>query len=224
VLERVFEPFFTTKEVGKGSGLGLSQVYGFVQQSGGHVAVASELGAGTRFSLYLQASEAPAAQQREVSGPADVQGHGERILVVEDDPGVLALTVDLLSGLNYRVLTATHAQAALDLLQAGEPIDLIFSDVVMPGGISGVQLAQAARKVRPDVRILLTSGYTGEVAPYSAGEFELIDKPYDRDTLGVKLRQLCEAPGAEPAASQVQSEPKRKSRAGARKASVASAG
>src|SRR5262249_52603687 len=136
VMERGFEPFFTTKEVGKGSGLGLSQVYGFVRQSGGCVAVDSEVGEGTGFRLYLPPSEAtPQLEAPEGS---------ERLLVVEDDPAVLALGVEMLTGLGYEVLTAPDAPTALEVLERDEPIDLLFSDVVMPGGASGVQLARAA--------------------------------------------------------------------------------
>jgi CheY-like chemotaxis protein len=192
VLERVFEPFFTTKEVGKGSGLGLSQVYGFVRQSGGFVTAESRVGAGTRFQLYLPSSQeaaveraAPAGQQRAA------RGKSERILVVEDDAPVLALTVELLTGLGYQVTTANDATAALDVLKSEAPVDLMFSDIVMPGGISGVQLARLARDLRPDMKVVLTSGYVGAAAQ-DGGDFELIDKPYERSVLANKLREVLD--------------------------------
>ena len=199
VLERVFEPFFTTKEVGKGSGLGLSQVYGFVRQSGGFVTAESKLGAGTRFLLYLPASlETPAERPVTAEPQAAARGRSERILVVEDDEPVLALTVEMLGGLGYRITTARDAPSALQVLKGDEPFDLLFSDVVMPGGISGVQLAHMARELRPGLKVLLTSGYVGEAG--QGEEFDLMDKPYERTALANKLRELLDAPAApEPA-------------------------
>jgi PAS domain S-box-containing protein len=163
VRERVFEPFFTTKEVGKGSGLGLSQVYGFVRQSEGDILLTSEPGQGTCFTLRLPACEAgPEAVEPEARQAALLEGGHERILVVEDDATVLSLTTDMLTGLGYQVTSATHAAEALAVLHSGAEIDLLFSDVVMPGGVSGVSLARTARELRPDLRVLLTSGFVGE--------------------------------------------------------------
>jgi PAS domain S-box-containing protein len=191
---RAFEPFFTTKEVGKGSGLGLSQVYGFVNQSEGHVRVDSAVGDGTIFRLLLPTSQQPAqALNNEVSS-ATLEGGSEKLLVVEDDPQVLALTVDVLAGLGYRVATATHAAEAMDILNADPDIDLLFSDVVMPGGVSGVALARQAHEKRPDLRVLLTSGFVGDRGVLGAGDFPLLDKPYEAGVLAVKLRQLLTAP------------------------------
>jgi signal transduction histidine kinase len=192
-LERIFEPFFTTKEVGKGSGLGLSQVYGFVQQSGGHITVKSEAGKGAVFQLFLKMSdqdlhEAPEVKDGEAVAPA--QG---RLLVVEDDPQVLAVTVAVLTELGYQVVTAPNAQVALERLEAGEPVDLLFSDVVMPGGCNGVELARRAKVMRPELKVLLSSGYVGEAASLAAESFELIDKPYERATLAQRLAQLLGA-------------------------------
>jgi signal transduction histidine kinase/CheY-like chemotaxis protein len=189
-LERIFEPFFTTKEVGKGSGLGLSQVYGFVQQSGGHITVKSEAGKGAAFNLFLRMSEqelyeAPETREGEAVAPA--QG---KLLVVEDDPQVLAVTVAVLTELGYQVVTASNAQIALDRLEAGEEVDLLFSDVVMPGGVNGVELARRAKALRPDLKVLLSSGYVGEAVSHAAAAFELIDKPYERSTLAQRLAQL----------------------------------
>jgi CheY-like chemotaxis protein len=188
----VFEPFFTTKEVGKGSGLGLSQVYGFVRQSGGHVEAESTPGEGTAFRLYLPVSDAAAAVRTDVRKPTAKPGRSERILVVEDDEQVLALTVEMLSELKYQVVTARDAAAALDILRSDEPVDVMFSDVVMPGGLSGVQLAQQACEVRPNLKVLLTSGYVGDGRAQLTDEFPLIEKPYERAALATKLRELCD--------------------------------
>ena len=189
-LERIFEPFFTTKDVGKGSGLGLSQVYGFVQQSGGHIIVDSTLGSGSSFRLFLKMSDRD-LEVATVAAPADALRPGSgRLLVVEDDPQVLAVTVQVLRELGYEVITATHAQAALDRLETGEAVDLLFSDVVMPGGCNGVELARRAKAMRPNLKVLLSSGYVGEAAAMGAEAFELIDKPYEQASLAARLAQL----------------------------------
>jgi signal transduction histidine kinase len=192
VLDRVFEPFFTTKEVGKGSGLGLSQVYGFVRQSGGLVEAESQPGEGTQFRLFLPVSDEPAAARPEPADRRTRLGRSERILVVEDDEQVLALTVEMLTELKYQVVTAVDAQAALKLLAAETPVDVMFSDVVMPGGMSGVQLAERARAIRPGLKVLLTSGYVGDARPDLAADLPLIEKPYERAALAAKLRELCD--------------------------------
>ena len=192
VLERVFEPFFTTKEVGKGSGLGLSQVYGFVRQSGGQVAVQSKPGVGTTFHLHLSASEAGAApREASVSAQADVGG-AEKILVVEDDPAVLELAVQMLEGLGYTVTIAAGPAEAITILREDPSIDLLFSDVVMPGGVSGLQLAREATALRGDLQVLLTSGFVGHDGQAPSGEFPLIDKPYEQHALAARLRSLLD--------------------------------
>jgi CheY-like chemotaxis protein len=191
VVERVFEPFFTTKDVGKGSGLGLSQVYGFVSQSGGHVDVHSQVGEGAAFHLYLPPSDKVIAPRQHVEAQLAPVGGTERILVVEDDPGVLALTIEMLSGLGYSVLTAANATQALRHLNSDEPIDLLFTDVVMPGGMNGVHLAKAALQARPGIRVLLTSGYPG--TSVEDHELPLLDKPYAPSTLTAVLRELLSA-------------------------------
>jgi len=190
VRERVFEPFFTTKEVGKGSGLGLSQVYGFVRQSDGDVRVKSAPGEGTTFQLRLPASEAPAEMAPPAEPPPAAEGGDERILLVEDDPTVLALTLDMLSSLGYQVTTATHGAEALDIVRSDARIDLLFTDVVMPGGVSGLELARAARETRPGLPVLLTSGFMGEGAVLETAEFPLLDKPYETSALATKLRRI----------------------------------
>jgi signal transduction histidine kinase/DNA-binding response OmpR family regulator len=190
IRERVFEPFFTTKEVGKGSGLGLSQVYGFVRQSEGEVRLDSVPGEGTRFQLRLPATDSPAQAVSPEARPTQLEGGDEHLLLVEDDPTVLALTLDMLTGLGYKVSTATNAHEALDLLRSDLPIQALFSDVVMPGGVSGVELARAAREARPGLPVLLTSGFMGEGAVFETAEFPLLDKPYETAALAGKLRAV----------------------------------
>jgi signal transduction histidine kinase/DNA-binding response OmpR family regulator len=194
VRERVFEPFFTTKEVGKGSGLGLSQVYGFVRQSDGEVLLHSTVGQGTTFSLRLPASEETVERAAPEPEPSVVEGGRERVLLVEDDPTVLTLTLDMLSGLGYRVTTATNANEALETIQSDAEIDVLFSDVVMPGGVGGVSLARTARELRPGLKVLLTSGFVGDGAVMETAEFPLLDKPYETRALAAKLRKLLDRP------------------------------
>jgi PAS domain S-box-containing protein len=194
VRNRVFEPFFTTKDVGKGSGLGLSQVYGFVRQSDGEVRLESAPGEGTVFTIRLPASDAEALAPRREGPSAKVVGGSEKILLVEDDPTVLALTYDVLAGLGYRVATATNAAEALEQVQADTEIDLLFTDVVMPGGVSGLGLARAARELRPNLRVLLTSGFVGEDRAIDGREFPLLDKPYEAAVLATTLRKLLDRP------------------------------
>jgi signal transduction histidine kinase/FixJ family two-component response regulator len=198
VRARVFEPFFTTKDVGKGSGLGLSQVYGFVSQSDGQVRLESAPGEGTAFHLLLPASEGRAEAPRRDAPAAKVIGGTEKILLVEDDATVLALTLDVLTGLGYRVTTATNASEALQVLHADPEIDLLFTDVVMPGGVSGLSLARTARELRPSLRVLLTSGFVGEDRAIDGREFPLLDKPYEAAVLATTLRKLLDRPERRP--------------------------
>src|SRR5580765_731289 len=159
VLARACEPFFTTREVGQGSGLGLSQVYGFVTQTGGHVAIDSTPGSGTTVTLYLPAGTARAeGHSGSAADPAKRAVVG-RILVVEDDPEVLDVTVETLRRMHYEVLTAADGPAALAVLQREADIDILFSDIVMPRGVNGVELARTALRLRPQLRVLLVSGY-----------------------------------------------------------------
>jgi PAS domain S-box-containing protein len=200
VVSRAFEPFFTTKEPGKGSGLGLSQVYGFVIQSGGLVTLTSEIGQGTQISIYLPQSSKPVMEARAEQIDRDpVTTKAETVLVVEDDSGVLALTSEMLNELGYQVITASDAKSALDVLQREPKIDLVFTDVVMPGGQTGIQLATAAREMRPGIKILLTSGYTGEaLARHQPAEFNLplIPKPFRQADLGGRLRTILDGDSA----------------------------
>jgi PAS domain S-box-containing protein len=182
MLSKVFEPFFTTKDVGKGTGLGLSQVHGFAHQSGGTVTISSEIGRGTVITLYLPRSDAPLSVAL-VAAEVPAAGRGEgTVLVVEDNPEVAEVTATLLEHLGYRVLRAPDANDALAQLQQGPAIDLVFTDVVMPGSMNGVALAHEIRKRHPRIPILLTSGYSD--AAYAAEtRFVLLRKPYDLTAL-----------------------------------------
>jgi signal transduction histidine kinase len=193
VLARAFDPFFTTKEVGKGSGLGLSQVYGFAKTAGGHVTIESELGTGTTVKLYLPKStdrpiSAETSDETTLLGPASSH---ETILVVEDDEDVLLVAAENLRELGYHVETAVNAAQALEILRGDDPVDLLFSDVIMPGGMNGVQLAVEARRIRPELKVLLTSGYTATALSREHGlpdNLNVVEKPYQREELAKKLR------------------------------------
>ncbi len=194
VIERAFEPFFTTKPEGRGTGLGLSMVYGFVKQSGGHIKLYSELGHGTTIKLYMpRAVEAESVDSKVDVGP--IEGGTETILVVEDDAEVRTTVVEMVSELGYRVLKAVDAQSALVILQSGVPIELLFTDVVMPGPVRSPELARQARELHPDIEVLFTSGYT-ENAIVHGGRLDagvqLLSKPYSREELARKLRQLLD--------------------------------
>jgi signal transduction histidine kinase len=195
-LEKVFEPFFTTKETGKGTGLGLSQVYGFVRQSGGHVRIYSELGEGTTIKIYLpRASGEEAEDARPSSAASDVRGGGEAVLVVEDYHDLRAYSSSVLRELGYRVVEAADGREALRLLEAHPDIELLFTDVVMPGGMNGRQLSDEAQRRRPKLKVLFTTGYTrnaivheGRLDPGVA----LISKPFTYDELATKVRALLD--------------------------------
>jgi CheY-like chemotaxis protein len=194
VLDRAFEPFFTTKEIGKGSGLGLSRVYGFVRQSGGFVTLASDVGIGTRLSIYLPPSAKPLDETCTLNEMLAVSAdRTATVLVVEDDATVLALVIEMLSDLGFLVITASDAHGALEIIRRGEPIDLIFTDIVMPGGKTGVELAVEARDFLPDVKILLTSGYPGEALAHNRSkqsEWPMIGKPFRQSELAARLQHL----------------------------------
>ena len=195
VQSRAFEPFFTTKDVGKGSGLGLSQVYGFVTQSGGHVGIASKPGAGTTVTLYLPAAPAAAEPATPGGEASDIAAGMGRILVVEDDPEVLDVTVETLRTMGYQVLTAADGPSALAVLRRDAEIDVLFTDIVMPRGINGVELARLAARLRPQMRILLASGYPKRALSSEHGiaaddEFAFLSKPYRSSELAEKLREL----------------------------------
>jgi signal transduction histidine kinase/two-component SAPR family response regulator len=194
VVARAFDPFFTTKPEGQGTGLGLSQVYGFVKQSGGHIKIYSEVGDGTTVKLYLPRTRKAQDDVHELSdGP--LQAGSESILVVEDDEGVRAAVTDLLAELGYRVLKADGAERALAVLRSGVKVDLLFSDVVMPGPIPTREMARIAAEIDPAIKILFTSGYTQNAIVHNGklddGVF-LLSKPYRKHELARKLRTLLE--------------------------------
>jgi CheY-like chemotaxis protein len=195
VVARAFEPFFTTKREGEGTGLGLSMAYGFVKQSNGHIRIYSEVGSGTTIKIYL-----PRSMQPEVELPnlrnAPVTGGSETILVVEDDLAVQATVVDMLQALGYRVLKANDGQGALTILRSGIPVDMLFTDVVMPGPVRSIEVARQAKEMFPDIEVLFTSGYTQNAIVHGGRldpGVELISKPYRRDELARKIRQLFAA-------------------------------
>ena len=194
VRDRVFEPFFTTKEVGKGTGLGLSMVYGFVRQTGGYVDVESAPGMGTTVALYLpKAKQRPDAEAEAVQTQT-IPGGSERVLVVEDNEDVLEVTSAMLTTFGYRVLCARNGAEALQMLKSGQEFELLFSDVVMPNGMSGVELARETRRLNRSIKILLTSGYAGDVLERhrSVDEFPIIDKPFQLADLARRLRSILD--------------------------------
>ena len=193
VREQVFEPFFTTKPVGKGSGLGLSMVHGFVKQSGGHVRIYSEPDKGTTIRLYFPVSvrEAlPVVAKTEYE--PESRGQGETVLVVEDDDGLRDMAVTVIRKLGYRVVEARDGLAALSLIDHDDTIDLLFTDVVLPRGMNGHELAQESLRRRPNLKVLYTSGYTDNAILNNGlldSGFELVSKPYMRAELAIRLRQ-----------------------------------
>lgn len=194
ILTKVFEPFFTTKPEGRGSGLGLSMVYGFVRQSGGYVRIDSTPGSGTTVSLYLPQVMADEAALQPKGGGV-VTGGLETILVVEDDDAVRSVVVETIGELGYKVLRAKDAQSALMVLESGLHVDLLFTDVVMPGQLRSTVLAERAKQLQPTISVLFTSGYA-ENAIVHEGRLdpgvELLSKPYTREALARKVRQVLD--------------------------------
>jgi signal transduction histidine kinase len=196
-LERAFEPFFTTKEAGKGTGLGLSQVYGFVRQSSGNVKIYSEVGEGTTVKIYLpriKGGEEHQANSDKAYEPETLRG-AESILVIEDDDTLRNYTVEVLTDFGYRVLDAPNGSVALEILQREYDIDLLFTDVVIPGGMNGRQVADEAKKRRPELKVLFTTGYTRNAIVHhgrlDAG-VDLIGKPYSPAELAAKIRAVLD--------------------------------
>jgi CheY-like chemotaxis protein len=196
VLKRVFEPFFTTKTTGKGSGLGLATVYGFVKQSGGYVRIYSEISRGTTVQLYLpQAKSNNEALMKEYASNHAPRAEGETVLLVEDNEGVRELAAAFLQDLGYAVFEAADAQQALAILEEGRPIDLLFTDLVMPGGMNGLELSREALRRRPTMKVLHTSGYMENALAHD-GQFDvgiqLITKPYTKEALAQRIRLVLE--------------------------------
>ena len=196
LLDRVFEPFFTTKDVGHGTGLGLSQVYGFIKQSNGHVKLYSEPGHGTAVKLYLpRLMSEPPPDLPERTQALIPTGRGETILVVEDEPAVREHSTATLRDLGYRVLAAEDARAALRVLQSEPAIELLFTDVGLPGGMTGRQLAEAARRLRPDLKVVYTTGYARNAIVHGGvldPGTELLPKPFSYASLAAKIRAVLD--------------------------------
>jgi CheY-like chemotaxis protein len=195
-ISRAFEPFFTTKPVGEGTGLGLSQVYGFVKQSGGHVKIDSEVGQGTSVKIYLPRLSQevhPETPDDERSTPEAESS--ETVLVVEDDDDVRAYSVEILRELGYRVIEAHDGPSALSLLERQFKVDLLFTDVVLPGGMTGAQVAAEARSMKPDLKVLYTTGYARNAIVHhgrlDAG-VHLITKPFSMSDLATRVRDTID--------------------------------
>jgi CheY-like chemotaxis protein len=193
VVEHAFEPFFTTKDTGKGSGLGLSMVYGFIKQSAGHVKIQSVPDQGTSVILYLPRAESRTAATGVGAPRVQLVGGSERILLVEDDDIVRSFVCAELEELGYAVVSASNGPRAMEILQREGEFDLLFTDVVMPGGMNGLELADAAQRLRPDLPVLFTSGYT-EDAIFDPGRLQagaqLLHKPYRRAELASRVREV----------------------------------
>jgi signal transduction histidine kinase len=192
VLQRAFEPFFTTKPVGQGTGLGLSMAYGFVKQSGGEIVLDSEVGRGTSVRIFLPRSSTEAAAPEKMAD-APLYGGLETILVVEDEEDVRTATCAILSALGYEVLEACDAASAIALIESGRHIDLVFSDVIMPGPVSSLELGEAVSRHLPGAQVLYTSGYAEGVLAHEGkvnASVNLLQKPYHPDALSARIRHL----------------------------------
>lgn len=204
VIERIFEPFFTTKDVGKGSGLGLSMVYGFIKQSGGQVQICSAIGAGTTVHMYLPVDDAAVGlgpgegldskvEPAAASEPGSDTGRRETILIVEDQEEVRETAVEILEDLGYLVVEADNGRNGLAMVESRSEIDLIFTDIVMPGGMDGTQLAEAAGKLRPELPVLFATGFADAAVlrdGHASTATNLIGKPYRREDLAAKIRLM----------------------------------
>jgi CheY-like chemotaxis protein len=200
VMERAFDPFFSTKPDGRGTGLGLSMAYGFVKQSGGHIRLYSEIGHGTTVRIYLPRST-ETAEEISAGSAGGVKHGNETVLVVEDDPKVQSTVVELLAGLGYAVLKASNAEQALAVVASGIHIDLLFTDVVMPGALRSREMVRRALRMVPGLKVLYTSGYTHNAIVHGGRldpGVELLSKPYSRHQLAAKVRQILGSSTSEP--------------------------
>jgi CheY-like chemotaxis protein len=198
VLARAFEPFFTTKEVGVGSGLGLSQVYGFARQSGGTARITSDVGNGTEIALLLPRANQASVIPHHVAGDLSLPSAPTRILLVEDDTEVAQVTAELLRDLGCETVTVAEGRDALALLEDDPSIELVISDIVMPGGVSGIELARTLRERRPGLPVLLATGYSQYAEQVVADGFILVEKPYHRDALAASIRAAAERARGQP--------------------------
>ncbi|HEX2943201.1 MAG TPA: ATP-binding protein, partial [Rhodopila sp.] len=197
VAARAFDPFFTTKPTGSGTGLGLSMIYGFVQQSGGQVSIESEPGRGTRLSLYLPRHDGPAENTKTAIqvGVAPRAERGETVLVVDDEAAVRLLVVEVLQELGYRAIEAADGASGLQIVQSDTVLDLLVSDVGLPGGLNGRQLADAARVIRPNLKVLFITGYA-ENAVLRHGQLaagmHVMTKPFAMDALASRIKAIID--------------------------------
>jgi CheY-like chemotaxis protein len=198
VMQRAFDPFFTTKPIGQGTGLGLSMIYGFAKQSGGQVRIYSEVNAGSTITLYLPRAAAEATLERESREPSDLPRaeEGETVLVIDDESSVRLLVTEVLQDLGYRALEASEGQSGLRVLQTDARIDLLVTDVGLPGGMNGRQVADAARVLRPDLKVLFVTGYA-ENAAVANGHLdvgmEVLTKPFTLESLATRIKDMMEA-------------------------------
>jgi signal transduction histidine kinase/ActR/RegA family two-component response regulator len=203
IIQRIFEPFFTTKEVGKGTGLGLSTVYGIVRQHHGWIEVDSEVGVGTTFKVYLPASDGPADAPVSSDANAEAVPNGrETILVVEDEIGLLKVLNRVLQRYHYQVLVATSAPEALRVWEEHEgKVDLLLTDMIMPGQMTGSDLVKELKKRKPDLKVIITSGYSAELAgrDFSQNEVNFLPKPYQPQMVAQLIRKTFDGPGVAPA-------------------------
>ena len=211
VTERAFEPFFTTKPTGMGTGLGLSMVYGFAKQSGGHIKIYSEIGEGTTIKLYFprlsEQRDLPVWSGEDRAPRSQPKGGNETILLVEDDEEVRRFASETLRELGYTVHTAPEGKTALKILESEQNIGLLFTDVVLPNGMNGRQLADEVRRRRPDLKVLYATGYTRNAIIHHGrldADVELLTKPFSAEGLTRKVRQILDAPplSAQTAASE----------------------
>jgi two-component system NtrC family sensor kinase len=197
ILPRVFDPFFTTKGAGKGTGLGLSQVYGFAKQSGGTAIIRSKLGQGTTVSIYLPATEDPVQADPKPAAVEDQARVGKGMaLLVEDNEDVAGVSAAYLEQLGYTVDVALNGSDALRKIQNGSTYDLVFSDILMPGSVAGLELARVVRANRPHIPILLTTGYSSKAQEAVREGFSILPKPYDVGSLSKAIRELRAKPAA----------------------------
>ena len=199
IVGKVFEPFFTTKPLGQGTGLGLSMIYGFAQQSGGQVRITSEIGQGTTVCLYLPRHDGRADAEAAPSGvtqPPRAE-QGETVLVVDDEPTVRMLVTEVLDELGYTAIEATDSASGLQVLQSDARIDLLITDIGLPGGMNGRQMADAARAQRPGLKVLFITGYA-ETSALGSGQLAtgmaVLTKPFVIETLGARIREIIAGP------------------------------
>jgi CheY-like chemotaxis protein len=195
VIEKIFDPFFTTKPLGQGTGLGLSMIYGFVRQSGGQVRVYSEVGKGTTMCMYFPRFAGEISEDERAEDIETDRGDGETVLVVDDEPAIRMVITEVLSEVGYRVIEAEDGPSGLRILQAGGRIDLLITDVGLPGGLNGRQVADAARAIRTDLKVLFITGFA-ENALIGNGHLDagmsVITKPFVNTALANKVRQLID--------------------------------